>query len=100
MARYDALNHLMTAVGQTIVARFERGDGAAMARTLSFKIRPEDQPRLTELYEKQLLPLILELDAAAVAAGDAGVAMNVAVMWSPDNDGPVQREMNNAKEST
>ncbi len=100
MARYDALNHLMTAVGQTIDARFERGDGAAMARTLSFKIRPEDHTRLAELYEKQLVPLILELDAAAVAAGDAGMAMNVAVMWAPDNDGPDQREMNNAKEST
>ena len=37
---------------------------------------------------------------AAVAAGDAGVAMNVAVMWAPDSDGPDQREMNNAKEST
>lgn len=100
MARYDALNHLMTAIGQTIDARFERGDGAAMARTLSFKIRPEDHTRLAELYEKQLVPLILELDAAAVAAGDAGMAMNVAVMWAPDNDGPDQREMNNAKEST
>ena len=100
MARYDALNHLMTAVGQTIDARFERGDGAAMARTLSFKIRPEDHTRLAELYEKQLVPLILELDAAAVAAGDAGVAMNVAVMWAPDSDGPVQPELNNAEEST
>jgi hypothetical protein len=96
MARYDALNHLMTALGQTIDARFERGDGAAMARTLSFKIRPEDQPRLAELYEKQFVPLILELDRQAEAAGDAGVAMNVAVMWAPDNDGPDQPERNSA----
>ena len=100
MARYDALNHLMTAIGQTLDARFERTDPNAMARTLSFKIRPEDRAQLTELYEKQIVPLIVELDAAAVAAGDAGVAMNVAVMWAPDNDGPDQREMNNAKEST
>jgi hypothetical protein len=100
MARYDALNHLMTAVGQTIDARFERGDGAAMARTLSFKIRPEDRARLAELYERQLVPLIVELDQAAVAAGDAGVAMNVAIMWAPDSDGPNRPEMNNAKEST
>ena len=100
MARYDALNHLMTAIGQTLDARFERTDPNAMARTLSFKIRPEDRAQLTELYEKQIVPLIVELDAAAVAAGDAGVAMNVAVMWAPDNDGPERPEMNNAKEST
>jgi hypothetical protein len=100
MARYDALNHLMTALGQTIDARFERGDGAAMARTLSFKIRPEDHARLAELYERQLMPLIVELDQAAVAAGDAGVAMNVAIMWAPDSDGPNRPEMNNATEST
>jgi hypothetical protein len=100
MARYDALNHLMTAVGQTIDARFERGDSAAMARTLSFKIRREDRARLTELYEKQIVPLVVELDQAAVAAGDAGVAMNVAIMWAPDNDGPNRPEMDNAKEST
>ncbi len=100
MARYDALNHLMTAVGQTIDARFERGDGTAMARTLSFKIRPEDHARLAELYERQLMPLIVELDQAAVAAGNEGVAMNVAIMWAPDNDGPDKPEMNNAKEST
>ncbi len=100
MARYDALNHLMTAIGQTVDARFERTDPNAMARTLSFKLRPEDRARLTELYEKQLVPLIVELDAAAVAAGDAGVAMNVAIMWAPDSDGPDQPELNNAKEST
>jgi hypothetical protein len=100
MARYDALNHLMTAVGQTIDARFERGDSAAMARTLSFKIRREDRARLTELYEKQIVPLIVELDQAAVAAGDAGVEMNVAIMWAPDNDGPNGPEKDNAKEST
>jgi hypothetical protein len=100
MARYDALNHLMTAVGQTIDARFERGDGAAMARTLSFKIRPEDHARLAELYERQLMPLIVELDQAAVAAGDAGVAMNVAIMWAPDGDGPHQPEIQKTKEST
>lgn len=99
MARYDALNHLMTAVGQTIDARFERGDGAAMARTLSFKIRPKDHARLAELYERKLMPLIVELDQAAVAAGNEGVAMNVAIMWAPDNDGPDQPEMNDAKES-
>lgn len=100
MARYDALNHLMTTVGQTIDARFERGDGAAMARTLSFKVRPEDHGQLTELYERQIVPLIVALDGAAVAAGAEGVAMNVAIMWAPDNDGPDQPEMNNAKEST
>ena len=100
MARYDALNHLMTAVGQTIDARFERGDSAAMARTLSFKIRPEDHARLAELYERQLMPLIVELDQAAVAAGDAGVAMNVAIMWAPDGDGPHQPEIQKTKEST
>jgi hypothetical protein len=71
-----------------------------MARTLSFKIRPEDHARLAELYERQLMPLIVELDQAAVAAGDAGVAMNVAIMWAPDSDGPNRPEMNNATEST
>jgi hypothetical protein len=42
------------------------------------------------------VPLILELDRQAEAAGDAGVAMNVAVMWAPDNDGPDQPERNSA----
>ena len=86
MARYAALNHLMAAVGQTVDARFERNDPLATARTLSFKVRPEDLPRLMELYEKQVIPLIVELDREAATSGATAQAMNVAVLWAPDTD--------------
>lgn len=100
MARYDALNHLMTAIGQTVDARFERTDPAAMARTLSFKIRPEDLGRLSELYEKQVVPLIVELDRQAVANEPDGVAMHVAMMWAPDSDKLDEPSSRRTKEST
>lgn len=100
MARYDALNHLMTAIGQTVDARFERTDPSAMARTLSFKIRPEDLARLAELYEKQVVPLIVELDRKAVADAAEGISMNVAMMWAPDSDGSEQPATRRTKEST
>ena len=90
----------MAAIGQTVDARFERTDPNAMARTLSFKIRPEDLARLTELYEKQVMPLIVELDRQAVAEGGAGIPMNVAMMWAPDGDGAEQPTTRRTKEST
>ena len=100
MARYDALNHLMTAIGQTVDARFERTDPSAMARTLSFKIWPDDVARLAELYEKQVVPLIVELDRQAGADGAEGISMNVAMMWAPDSDGSEQPTTRRTKEST
>lgn len=100
MARYDALNHLMAAVGQTVDARFERNDPGAMARTVSFKVRPEDLPRLMELYERQVMPLIVELDRAATTESTQAQPMNLAVLWAPDADqGEKKKKSRTSKES-
>lgn len=84
MARVDALGDLMLSVARTVEARFFEEDPRAMARTLSFRARPEDLHRLQKLYEEEIFPLICELDEAVDPAQDS-VPLRLSVLWSPQD---------------
>ena len=85
IARVEALNSLMTTLAQTVEARFFESDDRAFVRNLSFRVRPEDLPKLQALYREQIIPLIQELDGA-VESEDDTLPLRLAVMWTPDSD--------------
>ncbi len=84
MARIDALNNLTLSVVQAVEARFFKQDQRAFARTLSFRVRPQDAPRLKALYEEHIFKLICELDELATQEEDGSVPMQLSVLWAPD----------------
>lgn len=82
LARIDALDHLLAAVGDAVVGRFFRSEPRAFARTVSLRVRPEDLPALQRLYEETVWPALARLDQAA--KGDpASIAMNYVVVHAP-----------------
>lgn len=92
MARIDALHDLMGAVVGAVEARFFDNDERAFARSLTFRVRPEDLPRLRALYEEQMFKLVVELDEAATDDEDA-VPFQFAVLWTPaEGEGEVKED--------
>jgi hypothetical protein len=87
MARVDALGDLMEVVVRTVEARFFEGDERAMARSLNFRVKPEDLPRLKQLYEEQIFPLICEMDAA-VSPEAASIPLSFSILWTPQAEEP------------
>lgn len=95
VSRLEALNSFMTSVFQVVQARFLENDERALVRTLRFHIRPEDRARLEEFYQKQLFPLIVELDQAAIEAKkeqsredttSVSYPVRLSVLWAPDDE--------------
>ncbi len=85
LARIDALNNLMSSVADTIKARFFAGDDTAFARTLSFRIRPEDVDELRALYEQHVLEKARELDERAFNEPENSVPLRLSLLWSPSS---------------
>jgi len=81
-ARIDALNNLLGNVTHAVYARFFRDDERAFARTLSFRIRRADLPRLRALYEEVIYPSLRELERDAGEAPDA-FSMDLSLCWAP-----------------
>lgn len=82
LARIDALDHLLQAVGDAVIGRFIAHDERAFARTLSLRVRPADLPELRRLYDDVIWPALVKLDAAA-SADEAAEALNLALLWAP-----------------
>lgn len=85
LARVDGLNTLFDNVTRAIRARFDHNDDHAMVRNLAFRLRKQDVQKLNKFYEKQLLPLILELDQAVESEEDS-LPMTMTVLWAPDEE--------------
>ena len=83
LARVDGLNNVLRNVTDAIYARFFTSEQAAFARTLTFRVRPEDLERLQEFYEKQLFKLVQELDAATEDEPGTAVPISLSVFWAP-----------------
>ena len=85
LARIDGLSNALKNVGDAIYARFftDCGD-EAFARTLAFRVRPQDLPRLKALYEEHIFALIQELDSQAEGDPDAQ-ALSLSMFWAPHN---------------
>lgn len=82
LARVDALGNLAGNLANVVFARFFDGDPRAFARTLTLRVRDQDLPKLTELYEEVLWKHLSALDEAA--RGDASaVSLDLSVFWAP-----------------
>lgn len=82
LARIDALDHLLAAVGDAVVGRFFRGEPKAFARTISLRVREADLPALQALYEETIWPALAALDEAAKGDPQA-TALNYVVLHAP-----------------
>lgn len=84
-ARISALRSLMNQVYHVIHARFFGKDTPAFARTLNFRVRTSDIPRLEQFYREQLFALVEELDEA-VGPNTPSVPVKLSFLWSADPD--------------
>lgn len=82
MARIDALNTLLGQVTDAVFGRFFRQEQKAFARSLQFRIRAEDLPRLRQLYEESVWKTLSELDEAARDDPHA-IPMGATLCWAP-----------------
>ncbi len=83
MARIDGLNTLMDHVHNAISKRLLHPDGRGTVRNVAFRVAPEDYERLSEFYQKELFPLICELDERAGEREDAD-HVRLSILWSAD----------------
>ncbi|MEZ4458149.1 MAG: hypothetical protein R3E66_00185 [bacterium] len=78
--RIGALNSLMQNVAETVIARFIEPKDVSFARTLNFRIRPEDHDELRTAYDA-LLQTMLKLEAR-VEDQASSVPIRMSVLWS------------------
>lgn len=81
-ARIDALNNLLGNVCHAVYGRFFADDARAFARTLTFRIREQDLPKLHDLYQNVIYDRIKELEAAAKDSTEF-VTLDLSVCWAP-----------------
>ena len=83
LARIDGLQNAMRNVADAVYARFFiPGDETAFARTLTFRVRPDDIAILRELYEKNLFELVKQLDEAAESDPENSVPISLSMFWA------------------
>lgn len=82
MSRIGGLNAMLGTVTDAIYGRFFGGDPRSFARSLHFRVRPEDHARLQQLYEEHIWPTLSELDADAASDPNA-LPMGIALAWAP-----------------
>ena len=82
IARVDGLNHLLRTVTNAVIGRFFDHDPRSFARTVTFRIREADVPRLQRLYEEAIWKGLEQLEVEAESDPDA-VAMEMSVCWAP-----------------
>ncbi|MBN1947200.1 MAG: hypothetical protein JW797_16130 [Bradymonadales bacterium] len=91
MARIDGLNNLMRSISQAVEARFLGSDERAFARTLSFRVKSEQVPKLEQLYREQIFPLVTQLDAE-VGEEDGSLPLTLSITWAVDQEAVVDDE--------
>ena len=82
MARIDALNTLLGNVTDAVFGRFFQKDEKAFARSLQFRVRAEDLPRLKALYEEHVWRELSALDEDARDDPNA-IPMGATLCWAP-----------------
>ena len=82
MSRIDALNTMLSNVTDAIFGRFFHNEQRAFVRSLQFRIRPEDLPKLRALYEESVWEALRQLDERARDDPDA-IPMGATLCWAP-----------------
>lgn len=86
LARVDGLQDALGSVTNAVYGRFFRAEPRAFARTLTFRIRPEDLDELRKLYEEVIFPKIVELDDRALGPQDDAQGGSAGQRDAPDED--------------
>ena len=86
-ARLGALNSLLESVTKTVSARFFRNDKSAFARTVSFRMREEDEPELQKFYTEQLWPFLAELEKRSENELTKRTTQ-LSILWVSENQEP------------
>lgn len=84
LAKVDGLNNVLHTVADAVFARFFKNDPNAFARTLSFRVMPDDVKLLREFYETELFKLIVDLDAKTEGE-ESALPLSLSLFWAPYN---------------
>ena len=84
MAQIDGVNDFGLNFARTIRNRVIEHAGHSLYRTLSFRMRQSDIPKLKKFYEESLFPFLASLESDA-DEGDA-LSMSVSICWSPESN--------------
>lgn len=84
IARMDGVNNALKNVGDAVFARFFRPNLPAFARTLAFRVLPEDVAELQAFYG-QLFELVVRLDERAAKHPEEAVELSLSLFWAPDD---------------
>lgn len=82
LARVDGLQNLLGTLANAVYGRFFEDEPGAFARTLSLRLRNQDQGALRALYEEIIWPRLAELDQRAQGDADAH-EVDVSILWAP-----------------
>lgn len=83
LARIDGLDNLLGNVADVVEARFiDDPPPESFARTLSFRVRPSDLPRLRALYDHVIWEVLQRLDEDARSAADP-LTLSASILWAP-----------------
>ncbi len=83
-SRIGALESLLRSLSDLVRVRFFEERDAGFARTLTFRVHPEHEARLRELYEQTIWPALRDLDAEAEGCDDAQ-PIQFTVFWTPQD---------------
>ena len=82
ISRVDALTNLAGTVAHAAFGRFFANEKRALARTLSFRVAPEELDELRRLYEEHIFPTLRDLDERAKDRDDAE-QIDLSLCWAP-----------------
>lgn len=80
-ARLDALDNLLGTVVKVVYERFFRSNSDAFARTITFRIHPDDTDTLAEIYD-DVWTRINQLEERAKTVEDA-MTVAISICWTP-----------------
>ncbi len=89
-SRIGSLNSLLDNLSDTVWRRLVLEQPEAFARTLNFRVREEDLPRLRALYEEVVWPHLVSLDEKARNWRDRR-DVKLSIFWAPQDDDSKQR---------
>ena len=82
-ARLDGLKDQMDSITDMVFGRFLKKDPKTFVRSLTFRIRKSDVPKLEEIYRKHIFKSLEELEQKTIGASDVE-EMRLTIGWAPN----------------
>lgn len=91
-ARLDGVRNFLEVVEHVLTRRFRHADESAFARTVGFRVRTREIPKLRKFYEEELWPLLERFEEEAHGQSDAQEVGLVFAFSPMAEEGPMEEE--------